>query len=185
MKYLVVGLGNPGAQYHLNRHNIGFLVLNELAGAKGKEFGQDRHGYTVTVKHKGRTLILLKPTTYMNLSGKAVRFHLEKHKIPVSNLLVITDDLSIPFGKLRLRAQGSAGGHNGLKNIQEILGGKNWARLRFGVGNDFPKGRQVDYVLEDFPQEEMDALPPLIDRSIEVIQSFASIGVERTMNFFN
>lgn len=185
MKYLVVGLGNPGPQYHYNRHNIGFLALNELAASKEKEFAPDRHGYTATLKHKGRTLILLKPTTYMNLSGKAVRFHLEKQKIPQSNLLVITDDLALPFGKMRLRAQGSAGGHNGLKSIEEQLGGKDWARLRFGVGSDFPKGGQVDYVLADFPPEEMDALPPLLDRCGEIVLSFASIGVERTMNFFN
>ena len=121
----------------------------------------------------------------MNLSGKAVRFHMDKHKIPKENLIVITDDLSLPFGKLRLRAKGSAGGHNGLQNIQDVLGGKDWARLRFGVGNDFPKGRQVDYVLDDFPPEEMEALPALIDKSVEIILSFSSIGVERTMNFFN
>lgn len=185
MKFLIVGLGNPGEKYHYNRHNIGFLVLNKMAQDREKEFEADKHGYTCTINHRGKKLVLLKPTTFMNLSGKAVRFHLQKEKIQPSNLLVIVDDLSLPFGKLRLRAKGSAGGHNGLSNINDVLGNQNYARLRFGIGDDFPKGRQVDYVLSDFNSGEMASLPELMDRSEKIILDFVQIGVNRAMSAHN
>jgi len=148
LKYLIAGLGNVGAEYELTRHNIGFLVLDQLA--QDQKFEQDRHVFKTEIKHKGRSLHLIKPTTYMNLSGKAVSYWLKELKIPKENLLVITDDIAIPFGKIRIRKKGSAGGHNGLKNIEELTGGQDYARLRFGVGDDFSKGRQVDYVLSNF-----------------------------------
>ena len=149
MKYLIVGLGNIGAEYAGTRHNIGFNVFDALAEASNAVFTTPRYGDVAQVKHKGRTLILLKPSTYMNLSGKAVRYWMEAEKIAPENLLVVSDDIALPFGTLRLRPKGSAGGHNGLKNIAELLGTENFARMRFGVGGDFPKGHQVDYVLGD------------------------------------
>ncbi len=185
MKYLIVGLGNIGAEYELTRHNIGFLVLDRLADEQGAKFEMNKLAYTAEIKHKGRTLHLIKPTTYMNLSGKAVNHYLHAHKIPKENLLVITDDIALPYGKIRLKKKGSAGGHNGLKNIEQLTGGQNYPRLRFGVGDDFYKGRQVDYVLSPFTKSEMDDLVPNMDRSIEAIFSFTSIGIDRTMNQFN
>ena len=147
MKYLIVGLGNIGAEYAGTRHNIGFKVLDALAEASNAVFTTARYGDVAELKHKGRTLILLKPSTYMNLSGKAVRYWMEAEKIAPENLLVVSDDIALPFGTLRMRPRGSAGGHNGLKNIAELLGTEDYARMRFGVGGDFPKGHQVDYVL--------------------------------------
>jgi len=185
MKYLVAGLGNIGPEYELTRHNIGFLILDRLADEKGERFNQDKLAYTAEVKHKGRTLILVKPTTYMNLSGKAVNHHLQANKIPKENLLVITDDIALPYGKIRLKPKGSAGGHNGLKNIEQLTGGANYPRLRFGVGDDFHKGQQVDYVLSPFNQTELDELVQHMDKAIEAIFSFCTIGMERTMNHFN
>jgi peptidyl-tRNA hydrolase, PTH1 family len=185
MKFLIVGLGNPGPEYRNNRHNIGFMVLDRFAEGKGATFASDRFGDTCTIRYRGKQLILLKPMTYMNLSGKAVRFHLQKHGIEQNHLLVITDDLALPFGKIRIRAKGSGGGHNGLGNIQEVLGNENYARLRFGVGSEFNKGAQVDYVLGDFPPEERAALPALMDKMGEAILSFAMQGVDRTMGQFN
>ncbi|WP_462250190.1 aminoacyl-tRNA hydrolase [Ekhidna sp.] len=185
MKYLIVGLGNIGAEYELTRHNIGFLVLDRLADEQGAKFEMNKLAYTAEIKHKGRTLHLIKPTTYMNLSGKAANHYLQTHKIPKENLLVITDDIALPYGKIRLKKKGSAGGHNGLKNIEQLTGGQNYPRLRFGVGDDFYKGRQVDYVLSPFTKSEMDDLVPNMDRSIEAIFSFTSIGIDRTMNQFN
>ncbi len=185
MKFLITGLGNPGAEYRNTRHNIGFMVLDRLAEKNGLSFATDRLGDTCILRHKGKQLVLLKPSTYMNLSGKAVRYHLQKHGIEQSNLLVITDDLALPFGKIRIRAKGSGGGHNGLGNIQEVLGNENYARLRFGVGSEFAKGAQVDYVLNDFPAEEKAALPALIDKMGEAVIAFSTTGLERTMNFFN
>ncbi len=185
MKYLIVGLGNIGVEYELTRHNIGFLVLDRLADEQGAKFEMNKLAYTSVIKHKGRTLHLIKPTTYMNLSGKAVNHYLQQHKIPKENLLVITDDIALPYGKIRLKKKGSAGGHNGLTNVEQLTGGQNYPRLRFGVGDAFSKGRQVDYVLSPFTQSEMDELVLNMDRAIEAIYSFCTIGIDRTMNQFN
>ena len=185
MKYLITGLGNPGAEYELTRHNIGFLVLDQLADKQGTVFKIDRHVEKAEFKHKGRSIHLIKPTTFMNLSGKAIAYWLQELKIEKENLLVIVDDIALPFGSLRLRTKGSAAGHNGLKNIELLLNGQNYSRLRFGVGDDFHKGQQVDYVLSNFTQEEFKALPPIIDKANEMVLSFCTIGAERTMNLFN
>ena len=185
MKYLIVGLGNIDPEYELTRHNIGFLTLDRLADVEGTKFEMNKLAYTAEIKYKGRTLILIKPTTYMNLSGKAVNHYLQQHKLAKQNMLVITDDIALPYGKIRLKPKGSAGGHNGLKNIEQLTGGSNYSRLRFGVGDDFPKGRQVDYVLSPFSKQEMDELVLNMDRAIEAIKSFCTIGLERTMNQFN
>lgn len=185
MKYLLVGLGNIGPEYADSRHNIGFMVLEYLAKKNEATFEISRHAFVTEIKFKGKSFTLVKPTTYMNLSGKAVAHHLTSLKIPVANMLVITDDLALPFGKLRMRAKGSAGGHNGLKHIEETLGNNDYARLRFGVGDSYPKGRQVDYVLSPFSKEEQEQLPALIEKAAEMCLSFGTIGLERTMNFFN
>ncbi|MEM7035770.1 MAG: aminoacyl-tRNA hydrolase [Bacteroidota bacterium] len=186
MKYLIAGLGNPGMQYRNTRHNIGFMAVDELAARKDTEFEQDRLGYTCTVKHRGRQIILLKPVTFMNLSGKAVRFHLQKHKIPIQNLLVVTDDIVLPFGKFRIRKKGSHGGHNGLRDVEAMLGTNAYPRFRFGVGDDFPKGAQVHYVLADFPQSDMTALDAeFLPRMADAILAFAGFGIDRAMNDFN
>jgi len=185
MKYLIAGLGNIGPEYELTRHNIGFLILDRLADKKGEVFGQDKLAYSSEVKHNGRTLVLIKPTTYMNLSGKAINHHLQAHKIPKERLLAVTDDIALPYGKIRLKPKGSAGGHNGLKNIEQLNGGKHYARLRFGVGDDYHKGQQVDYVLSPFTKQEMEELVLNMDNAIEAILSFCTIGMERTMNHFN
>ena len=185
MKYLIAGLGNIGPEYELTRHNIGFLVLDRLADKNNITFDSGRYAFTAELKHKGRTLFLIKPTTYMNLSGKAVNYWMKDQKIPVENLLVVTDDIALPFGKLRLRGKGSNGGHNGLGSIQEVLGNDVYARLRFGVGSDFAKGRQADYVLSNFSKEEISELPILMDKVSDGILSFSTIGLERTMNFIN
>ncbi len=186
MKFLIVGLGNPGAQYRNNRHNIGFMVLDALVARQEKvAFESGRYGDSCTMRNRGKQIVLLKPMTYMNLSGKAVRFYMQKHKIPVENLLVVTDDIALPFGKIRIRPKGSGGGHNGLGNIQEILGHTNYARMRFGVGGDFPKGGQSDYVLGDFPAEEVEAMEPLVKKMGDAIYAFASQGLSRTMNQYN
>lgn len=185
MKYLIAGLGNIGPEYEVTRHNIGFLVLDRLADLQKVSFSQDRHAFLSEVKYKGRSITLIKPTTYMNLSGKAVNYWLKELKIPKQNLLVITDDISLPFGKLRLKPRGSSAGHNGLKNIEEMIGGQDYPRLKFGVGDDFPKGRQVDYVLSPFSKKEFETLTIEIDRCIDMIYAFCTIGIERTMNQFN
>ena len=185
MKYLIVGLGNIGSEYASTRHNIGFRVIEDLLERWEVSPQLDKHGYTATGKHRGRQILTLLPTTYMNLSGKAVRFHLQKHNIPLDRLLVVTDDIALPFGTLRMKGKGSDGGHNGLKHIQEMLGTTQYPRLKFGVGNDFHKGAQADYVLSPFKEEEEEALPELIKKSADGILSFVSIGLERTMNSFN
>lgn len=185
MKYLIVGLGNIGAEYAQTRHNIGFKVLDALAEASNTVFSTRRYGDVAELKHKGRTLILLKPSTYMNLSGKAVRYWMEAEKIAPENLLVVSDDIALPFGTLRMRPKGSAGGHNGLKSIAELLGGEEYARIRFGVGGDFPRGHQVDYVLGGWSDEELKALPERLKLFGDAILSFTTVGMERTMNFFN
>lgn len=185
MKYLVAGLGNVGDEYHNTRHNIGFTVLDALAKASGIVFSDKRYGATSEYKFKSRTFILLKPNTYVNLSGKAVNYWLQKESISVENLLVIADDLSLPFGTIRLRGRGGDGGHNGLTSIIETLGHNNFARLRFGIGSDFPYGTQVDYVLGKWTKEQDAVLPERITICHEIIQSFGTVGIERTMNFYN
>ena len=185
MKYLIVGLGNIGAEYAETRHNIGFKVLDALAEASNTSFTTGRYGDIAEAKWKGRTLILLKPSTYMNLSGKAVRYWMDTAKIAPENLLIISDDIALPLGTLRLRPKGSAGGHNGLKNIAELLGTEEFARMRFGVGGDFPKGHQVDYVLGEFSKEEQETISTRLKVFVDAVRSFSTIGLGQTMNFFN
>lgn len=185
MKYLIVGLGNIGAEYAETRHNIGFKVVDALAQAVGVSFQSERYGSVAEMRFKGRTFILLKPSTYMNLSGKAVSYWLKAEKIPLENLFVVVDDIALPFGTIRIRGKGSDGGHNGLKSIAELLGHSDYARLRFGIGGDFPKGFQVDYVLGTWTKEEVLALPERIDTAAEVIKAFGTVGLERTMSGFN
>ena len=185
MNYLIVGLGNIGPEYADTRHNIGFMILDELAKQEGLKFYNMRLAYYAEFSYKARTLYLIKPTTYMNLSGKAVNHWMKELKIPVENVLVLVDDIALPFGTLRLKPKGSAAGHNGLKHIEATLGHNEYARLRFGVGDNFPKGRQVGYVLDGFAKDELPALPELIDRSIEAIKSFVTIGTELTMTRYN
>jgi PTH1 family peptidyl-tRNA hydrolase len=185
MKYLVAGLGNIGPEYAHTRHNIGFDILDALAGASNISFQDRRYGFVAELKHRARTFVLLKPSTYMNLSGNAVRYWLRKEKIPLENLLVVVDDLALPFGTLRLRARGGDAGHNGLNHIQTILGTTAYTRLRFGVGNDFFPGQQVDYVLSGWTGEQENALPERIKLAGEIILSFGVTGLERTMNTYN
>lgn len=185
MKYLIVGLGNIGDEYVNTRHNIGFKVVDAMAQAAEVPFATKRYGDVAEVKFKGRTFILLKPSTYMNLSGKAVSYWMQAEKIPIENIFVVVDDLALPVGSIRIRQSGSDGGHNGLKHITEILGSQAYARLRFGIGDKFAKGKQIDYVLGRWTDEEMAALPPLISHCVEAIKGFGTIGLERTMNFYN
>jgi len=185
MKYLIVGLGNIGPEYAETRHNIGFMVLDYLAKKHDATFEISRHSFVTEIKAKGRTYVLVKPTTYMNLSGKAVGHWLTSLKLQPEQMLVITDDIAIPFGKIRIRTKGSAGGHNGLKHIEQTLGHNNYPRLRFGVGDDFHKGKQVDYVLSNFSNDEQAELQTLIEKSADAVLSFGTIGLERTMNQFN
>ena len=185
MKYLIIGLGNIGAEYELTRHNAGFLVLDRLAEKKDVSFETTRLAAKTELKHKGRSIHLIKPTTYMNLSGKAVNYWLSELKIPLENSLVVTDDIALPLGKLRMRAKGSDAGHNGLKNIEQTLNTSKYPRLRFGIGDEFHKGGQVDYVLGRFGEKEFEQLPTLMDRAIEMIMGFCTIGIQRTMNQFN
>ncbi|MGB0165411.1 MAG: aminoacyl-tRNA hydrolase [Luteibaculum sp.] len=185
MKYLIVGLGNPGEKYANTRHNIGFKVLDAMAIASNTVFKEERHGWLAQASFKARNIILLKPNTYMNLSGKAVAYWMQQEKIPLENLLIITDDLALPYGTIRLRGKGSDGGHNGLKDIQRVLGTPKYARLRFGVGADFQKGQQVDYVLGEWNAEEEKILSELIEKSSEAGFSFTFHGLANTMNKFN
>ena len=185
MKYLIAGLGNIGAEYQYTRHNIGFRVLDALAKASNIVFTDRRYGEVAELKVKGKTLILLKPSTYMNLSGNAVRYWLKEEKIPVENLLVVVDDLALPFGSLRLKGKGSDAGHNGLKNIQSVLGTQVYSRLRFGIGSEFSKGRQIDYVLGEFSDEEEKSLPERLETADEIIKSFCLAGLQNTMNQYN
>ena len=185
MKYLITGLGNPGSEYENTRHNIGFSVLDYLAQKEGLAFEQVRHGSLAQYKYKGRTIFLLKPNTYMNLSGKAVQYWLQQEKIPFENLLVITDDLALPFGTIRLRGKGSDGGHNGLKNIQLITNRSDYARLRFGIGSEFNKGNQVNYVLDQWDADESQKLSERIEKCTDLIRSFSTIGLSHTMTAFN
>lgn len=185
VKYLIVGLGNVGSKYEYTRHNIGFKVADALAEQSATSFMEQRYGAIAPLKHRGRTIILLKPNTFMNLSGKAVNFWLQKEKIPIEKLLVVTDDLALPFGKQRLRLKGSDGGHNGLKNINAVLGRQDYARLRLGIGNEFLKGGQVDYVLGEWSSEEKDQIEKRITIAAQTCLSFASIGAAQTMTNFN
>ncbi len=185
MKYLIVGLGNIGPEYQNTRHNIGFTILDALARASNVFFEDKRYGFVTQVKLKGRTLVLLKPSTFMNLSGHALRYWMQKEKIEIENVLVLVDDIALPFGTLRLKPQGSDAGHNGLKNIQDILGHNTYARLRFGIGNDFPKGYQVEYVLGKWDEEEQKLLPERVDKAIEMIKSFCLAGMQLTMTQYN
>ena len=185
MKFLIAGLGNIGPEYKNTRHNIGFQILDTLGSATNSSFNDKGYGFVAEYKYKGRTFILLKPTTYMNLSGRAVNYWLQKEKIPLEKMLVLVDDIALPFGELRMKARGGPGGHNGLQNISDVLGTHNFPRLRFGIGDQFHPGFQVDYVLSDWSGEEQKVLPEKIDRAIEMIQSFGTIGIERTMNFYN
>jgi PTH1 family peptidyl-tRNA hydrolase len=185
VKYLVAGLGNIGKEYDNTRHNVGFMILDALAGASNIVFEDRRYGFVAEYKFKARTFILLKPSTYVNLSGRAVSFWLKKEGISTENLLVACDDIALPFGTLRLRAKGSDGGHNGLRNISEVIGTNEFARLRFGVGDHFHRGYQVDFVLGKWSPDEARQLPSLAERCADVIRSFGTLGIERTMNLFN
>ncbi len=185
MKYLIVGLGNPGMKYENTRHNIGFKVLDAFAKDHEATFTTDRHADVAMAKFKGRTLVLVKPNTFMNLSGKAVNYWMQQESISKENILVITDDIALPFGKLRMKGKGSDGGHNGLKDIQAVLNTSQYARLRFGVGNDFHPGRQSDYVLGEWSSGEEAALQERIDTATEFIKGFVTIGLARTMSNWN
>ncbi|MEY3585529.1 MAG: hypothetical protein RLZZ243_593 [Bacteroidota bacterium] len=185
MKFLIVGLGNPGKEYEETRHNIGFKVVDEMARELGATFTLDKAAFRAEAKFKGRTIILIKPITFMNLSGKAVNYWLQAEKIELQNLLVITDDIALPFGKLRMKGKGSDGGHNGLKDIQAVLKTVEYTRLRFGVGNDFSKGRQADYVLGEWSKDEQLALPERIQTATEFIKSFSFVGLDMTMTTWN
>ncbi len=185
MKYLIVGLGNIGDNYKETRHNIGFKILDAFAEASNISFSDKRYGAIATTKFKGRNFILLKPSTYMNLSGKSVSYWLKKEKIPIERLLVIVDDVSIPFGSIRLKPKGGDAGHNGLAHINQILGTTNYARIRFGIGNNFHPGSQVGYVLSEWEAEERQKLPGLIEHAAEMIKAFGTIGTELTMTRYN
>ena len=186
IKYLIVGLGNIGPEYHETRHNIGFMTVDSLAKTNSAPpFIDGRYGVTTNFTIKGRQLILLKPSTFMNLSGLAVRYWMQKENIPLENVLIVVDDLALPFGTLRLKPKGSDAGHNGLKNIQQLLGTQEYSRLRFGIGSDFPRGGQINYVLGKFPPEELQEMPEKIKRAVEIIKSFCLAGVQNTMNQYN
>lgn len=184
-KFLIAGLGNIGAEYVHTRHNIGFKVIEHIARQEGLNFATAKLGAMAEYKLKGRTLFLLKPNTYMNLSGKAVKYWMDQEKIPAENILVVTDDLNLPFGTIRIKGKGSDGGHNGLKNIQAVLGNGDYPRFRFGISDDFKKGRQVDYVLGEWSDAEKAVLPERLDVAAEAIRSFALSGLANTMSSFN
>jgi PTH1 family peptidyl-tRNA hydrolase len=185
MKYLIAGLGNIGREYENTRHNIGFMILDALIGASNVVFSDRRYGAVAKMKLKNRQLVLLKPSTFMNLSGNAIRYWLQAENIPTENLLVVLDDLALPFGALRLKPKGSDAGHNGLKHIQETLVTQQYSRLRFGIDNQFPQGQQIDYVLSPFTEEERQLLPERLEAAAEIIKSFCLAGVQNTMNQFN
>ena len=185
MNHLVVGLGNIGSEYAHTRHTLGFRVLDALAKASNLVFEDKRYGFVTTLKVKNQTLTLLKPSTYMNLSGNAVRYWMNEKKIPLENLLVVVDDLALPFGQLRLRPGGSEAGHNGLRHITSVLGTQQYARLRFGIGNDFPKGGQVDFVLGEFGEQDLALMDERLDMAGEMVKSFALSGIQFTMNHYN
>ena len=183
-KYLICGLGNPGSQYQATRHNAGYMVLDALAEASNIVFEDKRYGFVAEMTLRGRKVVLLKPTTYMNLSGNAVRYWLNKENIEQSRLLVVSDDVALPLGDFRLKARGSNGGHNGLGHIQQLIG-QDYARLRMGIGNDFPQGGQIDWVLGKFSDEEMLTLRPAVETAVQVVKSFVLAGIDVTMNLYN
>lgn len=185
MKYLIVGLGNIGPEYHETRHNIGFMILDAFAKASNVVFSDKRYGAVGTTSIKGRQFIFLKPSTYMNLSGNAVRYWMQKEKIPLENVLILVDDLALPYGTLRLKGKGSDAGHNGLKHIAQTLGTQNYARLRFGIGSEFSRGHQIDYVLNPFSDEELESMDEHIKVAQDIIKSFGLAGIDITMNQFN
>jgi PTH1 family peptidyl-tRNA hydrolase len=185
MKYLIAGLGNPGEKYAETRHNIGFKVLDAFAEASDVFFTHERYADVARLKYKGRIFVLVKPMTFMNLSGKAVDYWLKKENVDLENTLIIVDDLALSYGTIRLKDKGGDGGHNGLKDIINILGHQNFNRLRFGIGNHFSKGGQVDFVLNNWSDDEAKLLPERISKMIGAIKNFGTIGMERTMNFFN
>ncbi len=185
MKYLIVGIGNIGEAYENTRHNIGFAVLDKIAEDNNLIFKQERYAYVCKYKFKSRNFVLAKPTTYVNLSGKAIKYWLTKEKIPIEKMMIILDDLSLPFGSIRIREKGGDAGHNGLIDIINVLGHNKFNRLRFGIGNEFDKGKQIEHVLGKWTASEKKALPERLDMMIEAIKSFGTIGIERTMNFYN
>lgn len=184
-KFLIIGLGNIGSEYEETRHNIGFKILDYLADQEDSEWKTERLGDMALVRHKGRSFHLLKPNTFMNLSGKAVKYWVEKEKLPLENILVITDDLNLPFGSVRIKSRGSDGGHNGLKDIQDKLNTTHYPRFRFGIGNEFSKGKQVDYVLGEWEEEELSKLNERLETATKAILSFGLAGISTTMNTFN
>lgn len=185
MKFLIAGLGNIGAEYDATRHNIGFDVADTFVIKNGGSFALDRHAFVSEVKWKGKTFVVIKPTTYMNLSGKAIKYWLDKEKIPMENMMVIVDELALPLGTLRIRASGSAAGHNGLKSIEASLLTDKYQRLRFGIGSDFPKGRQVEFVLGKWKPSEVPMVKEMMLKSVDAIECFASQGIGKAMTFFN
>lgn len=185
MKYLFVGLGNIGPEYEKTRHNIGFMLADYIANKQDVSFSSGRLAFVTEFSYKSRKIVLIKPTTYMNLSGKAVQHWMNIEKIPIENIIVFTDDIALPYAKLRMRLKGSHGGHNGLRNIQELLGTDAYARLRFGVGNEFPKGKQVEFVLGEFSDIEMAEMPDYLEKCAQALLDTTTIGVERVMNTFN
>lgn len=184
-KFLIAGLGNIGPEYALTRHNAGFMVLDRLAAQYGFDFSMTRLAYTAQWQLKGKQLFFVKPTTFMNLSGRAMLYYMKQETIPIENLLVITDDKDLPFGKLRLKPKGSPGGHNGLRSIDEVLNTQEYARLRVGIGSAFSRGRQVDFVLGQFPEDELIQLPDYLDRAGEAVKAFCTAGIQFAMNNFN
>ena len=185
MKYLIACLGNIGVEYDNTRHNIGFKVADYLNDDLKGTFTTSRLAQVSELRYKGRTMVVIKPTTYMNLSGKAVKYWMQQEKIPIENVLVVLDEIALPLGTLRMRKKGSDAGHNGLKNIQQLLGTQVYSRLRFGIGNEFPRGRQVDFVLGQFPPEELQEMPEKLKRAVEIIKSFCLAGIQITMNQYN
>jgi PTH1 family peptidyl-tRNA hydrolase len=185
MKYLIIGLGNPGEEYENTRHNIGFKVLDRLVSLSNTSFSTDKLADVANVKFKGRQLLLIKPNTFMNLSGKAVNYWMQKEKIKSENILVVSDDIALPFNTIRMRAKGSDGGHNGLKDIIKVLGNSSFPRIKLGVGSEFNKGLQSDYVLGKWTTEQEDLLDDKLNFAVKMIQSFSAIGINRTMNDFN
>ena len=185
MKYLVVGLGNIGEEYWGTRHNIGFRIVNELIESVHASFHDERYGAIAHIRIKNVELIVLKPNTYMNLSGNAVRYWMQKENVPVDQIVVVVDDFSLPFGSLRMKPKGSHAGHNGLRHIEEILGTSVYTRLRFGIGDDFSQGRQIDFVLSKFSDEEIEKIPVRVKMAVEMIKSFCLAGVDITMNLYN
>lgn len=185
MKYLIAGLGNVGAEYQNTRHNIGFMVADAMAKQADVQWTLQRRAYRTEYRLRGRTVVIIKPTTYMNLSGEAVRYWLQAERVPLSNLLVVVDDIALPLGTLRMKKQGSGGGHNGLRNIETLLGTTDYCRLRIGVGNNFGRGQQIEYVLGTLTPDEETVLLPRIDTACKAVETFVTLGPDRAMNLYN